>query len=59
MLMVLRYRLIKVDTINDFSHQHLSKTQRKIKTYIKLNPNKSKEDLILSLVKQGEADGLR
>ena len=28
MLMVLRYQLFKVDTINDFSHQHLSKTQR-------------------------------
>ena len=25
--MVLRYRLIKVDTINDFSHQHLFKTE--------------------------------
>lgn len=28
MLMLLRYQLIKVDAINDFSHQHLSKTQR-------------------------------
>ena len=31
MLMVLKYQLFKVDTINNFSHQHLSKTQRKLK----------------------------
>ena len=34
MLMVLRYQLFKVDTINDFSHQHLFKTEPKNNTDI-------------------------